>query len=385
VAEQGTSDAPSTGEDEVFALDPTSNNGSSMQSAVATPDRNVDLATAVVTTMRQLGVIGLPRNYEIFYEALSGSNPELSLAVVALSSRPTQDDLDRIGRKFFAQNHGPGIVEQARDVLARELEDIASLLRNERSHVEKYGRILEETSGGLNSRNALSRDLLQKIVGAISVATSSTLDHGRQVATSLNDKTAELESVKSKLEEYKRLADTDPLTHIWNRRAFDKEIARIYNSNKGILFNALILADIDRFKDINDRFGHPVGDRIIQIVSDIFQTSIRTDMFVARTGGEEFALIIEGASEDTTFEIAERIRLLVEQTPFSNPQTGASYGKVTVSMGICMASEADSPEDLYTKADRALYRSKVNGRNRVTRYSTMAGRGGKNWMLYKRD
>jgi diguanylate cyclase len=50
-----------------------------------------------------------------------------------------------------------------------------------------------------------------------------------------------------------------------------------------------------------------------------------------------------------------------------------------------MASEADSPEDLYTKADRALYRSKVNGRNRVTRYSTMAGRGGKNWMLYKRD
>lgn len=338
-----------------------------------------------MTTMRQLGVVGLPRNYEIFYEALSGSNPELSLAVVALNKRPTQDDLDQIGRRFFSQNHGQGIVEQARDVLARELEDIASLLRNERSHVEKYGRILEETSGGLDSRNALSRELLQKIVGAISVATTSTIDHGRQVASALTDKTAELESVKSKLEEYKRLADTDPLTQIWNRRAFDKQIAGIYNSNKGILFNALILADIDRFKDINDRFGHPVGDRIIQIVSEIFQTSIRTDMFVARTGGEEFALIVEGASEDTTFEIAERIRLLIEQTPFSNTQTGASYGKVTVSMGVCMASEADSPEDLYTKADRALYRSKINGRNRVTKHSSMAGRGNKNWLLYQKD
>jgi diguanylate cyclase len=387
VADLGTLDAPSTGGDEALGLSPdfNSKDGSPMQPAVATPDRNTDLATAVVTTMRQLGVIGLPRNYEIFYEALSGSNPELSLAVVALNNRPTQEDLDRIGRKFFAQNHGPGIVEQARDVLARELEDIASLLRNERSHVEKYGRILNETSDGLNGRNVLSRELLQKIVGAISVATTSTIDHGRQVATTLTDKTAELESVKSKLEEYKRLADTDPLTHIWNRRAFDKEIARIYNSNRGILFNALILADIDRFKDINDRFGHPVGDRIIQIVADIFQTSIRTDMFVARTGGEEFALIVEGASEDTTFEIAERIRLLIEQTPFSNHQTGASYGKVTVSMGVCMASEADSPEDLYTKADRALYRSKVNGRNRVTRHSSMAGRGGKNWLLYKKD
>ena len=355
-----------------------------MQPAAALSERNADIATAVVTMMRQLGVIGLPRNYEIFYEALSGSNPELSLAVVALSSRPTQEDLDRIGRRFFAQNHGPGIVEQARDVLARELEDIASLLRNERGHIEKYGRILNETSSGLNGRNELSRDLLNKIVGAVSTATTSTIDHGRQMAATLDDKSAELETVKSKLEEYKRLADTDPLTQIWNRRAFDKEIARIYNSNRGILFNALILADIDRFKDINDRFGHPVGDRIIQIVTGIFQSSIRADMFVARTGGEEFALIIEGASEDTTFEIAERIRLLIEQTPFANTKTGAAYGKVTVSMGLCMASEADSPEDLYTKADRALYRSKVSGRNQVTRHSAMAGRG-KNWMLYRKD
>jgi len=232
--------------------------------------------------------------------------------------------------------------------------------------------------------DTISRDLLNKIVGAVSTATTSTIDHGRQMAATLDDKSAELETVKSKLEEYKRLADTDPLTQIWNRRAFDKEIARIYNSNRGILFNALILADIDRFKDINDRFGHPVGDRIIQIVAGIFQSSIRADMFVARTGGEEFALIIEGASEETTFEIAERIRLLIEQTPFANTKTGAVYGKVTVSMGLCMASEADSPEDLYTKADRALYRSKVSGRNQVTRHSAMAGRG-KNWMLYKKD
>jgi diguanylate cyclase len=356
-----------------------------MQPAAMQTERHADIAATVVATMRQLGVLGLPRNYEIFYEALSGTNRELSLAVVSLSNRPTQDDLDRIGRRFFAQNHGPGIVEHARDVIARELEDIATLLRSERTHIEKYGRILDETSSGLGTRSLLSQELLQKIASAMSAATNSTIDHGRQVASTLSDKTAELESVKTKLEEYKRLADTDPLTHIWNRRAFDKEITRIYNSNKGILFNALILADIDRFKDINDRYGHPVGDKIIQIIADIFQSSVRGGMFVARTGGEEFALIVEGASEDATYEIAERIRMLIEQTPFSSSQTGANYGTVTVSMGICMASEADGPEDLYTKADRALYRSKVSGRNRVTRHSTMAGRAGKNWLLYKKD
>jgi diguanylate cyclase len=108
-------------------------------------------------------------------------------------------------------------------------------------------------------------------------------------------------------------------------------------------------------------------------------------MFVARTGGEEFALIVEGASEDATFEIADRIRLLIEQTPFVNSQTNAHYGSVTVSMGICMASEAESPEDLYSKCDRALYRSKMTGRNRVTRFSMLAERAGKNWMLYRTE
>jgi diguanylate cyclase len=356
-----------------------------MQPALAPTERATDIATTVLATMRQLGVLGLPRNYEIFYEALTGSNNELRLAVLALSNRPTQEELDRIGHQFFAQNHGHGIVEQARDAIAKELEDIALLLRSERHHIEKYGEILTETSSGLSNRNVVSHDLLQKIVSAISVATTSTIDHGKQVASTLSDKTAELESVKTKLEEYMRLADTDPLTLIWNGRAFDKEIANIYNSNKGILFNALILADIDRFKNINDRFGHPVGDKIIQAIADIFQTGVRGDIFVARTGGEEFALIVEGASEDTTYDIADRIRVLIEQTPFASNQTATNYGAVTVSMGLCMASEADGPEDLYTKADRALYRSKVSGRNRVTKHSSMAGRATKNWLLYKKD
>ena len=122
--------------------------GMTMQPASAPADRATDLASSVVLTMRQLGVVGLPRNYEIFYEALSGSNHELSLEVVSLSKRPTQDELDRIGRKYFANNHASGIVEHARETIAKELEEIASILRNERSHLEKYGRMLDQTAEG---------------------------------------------------------------------------------------------------------------------------------------------------------------------------------------------------------------------------------------------
>src|SRR5690606_25023377 len=150
-------------------------------------------------TMRQLGVLGLPRNYEIFYEAFTGSNKELRQAVLSLGNRPTQEALDRLGHKFFAQHHGHGIVEQARDVIARQLEDSASLLRTEHAHIETYGRIQHEPSSGLSGRNIVTGDLLHKIVSAMSIATTSTIDHGKQVATSLNEKTAELENVKTKL------------------------------------------------------------------------------------------------------------------------------------------------------------------------------------------
>ena len=356
-----------------------------MQPASVQPDRPTDIASIIALTMRQMAVAGLPRNYEIFYEALAGANHQLSLEVVALSSRPSQDDLDRIGRKFFAHNHGHRIVETAREVLARELEDIAGILRSERSQLEKFGRILGETSDGLTSRSTMSKELLEKITSVIATATTSTLDHGREVAATLTEKSAELESVKSTLEEYKRLADTDSLTQIWNRRAFDKEMAETYASKTKVLYRALILADIDRFKEINDRFGHPAGDKIIQTVAEMLRGASQASMFVARTGGEEFALIVDGVSEDASFEIANLIRLQVERMPLRAEDTGASYGGVTISMGVCMAADADGPDDLYAKADRALYRSKVAGRNRVTRHSATLDRPGKNWLLYSKE
>lgn len=163
-----------------------------MQPAIAPADKANDIAMSVVTTMRQMGVMGLPRNYEIFYEALTGTNHELTLDVVSLSHRPSQEDLDRIGRKYFAQNHEHAIVATARETLARELESVANLLRNERSHIEKYGEVLNQTSDGLNNRNAVSRELLQKIVTVMAGATASTIDHGKQVATTLSEKSAEL-------------------------------------------------------------------------------------------------------------------------------------------------------------------------------------------------
>ena len=359
-------------------------NGVRMQPTAANNAQATDIATRIVYTMRQMGVVGLPRNYEIFYEICTGANEELCDELRAFGSRPTQAELDLLSGKYFAQRDGARAIEHARDEVATRIEEVMALLRRERSSLEKYGVVLGRTSDGLSGGQAITKDLLVKIVSIMSAATDSTIEQGRQIASSMQDKSAELERVKTTLEEYKRLADTDPLTRIWNRRAFDRNIAKIYDNEKGKMFGALILADIDRFKEVNDNHGHPVGDRIIQIVAEIIGANAGEEAFVARTGGEEFAIIVEGLSEDSISRVADTVRNAVATMSFVNAETKVDYGPITVSMGICMAAEASGPDDLYSKADRALYAAKVSGRNQVTRHSALADvKSRKNWFIYK--
>lgn len=335
--------------------------------------------------MRQLGVAGLPRNYELFYEAVTAGNKELTDALSALGARPMQKELDAIARKFLPRDNAWQI-DDARESVMEKLSEIIALLKKDRSSMETYGKILGETSSGLQARPPLSREFLDRIVSVTAAATRSSIDNRNQIVSSISDKSSELQEMKSTLEEYKRLADSDALTQLHNRRAFDRVITGIYDSSRSVTFSALILADIDRFKLVNDRFGHPVGDRVIQIVAGIISSTVKDSTLVARTGGEEFAIILAGFGEDAVHRTAEEIRQAVMNAPFVNIANGANYGPVTVSLGICMAAQAKGPDDLYAKADRALYTSKAAGRNRVTKFSQLEDGGLlKNWLIYRKD
>ena len=346
----------------------------------------LDIASQIAAVMRRMGVAGLPRNYEIFYEAVTGSNDALNEALAALGDNPPQVELDRISAVHFAENSGMAVVAHAHEQIQRKLDEILKVVDKERSSLENYGRILDETAEGLASRNLVSRDLLEKVLGIMIAATNVTIVQGKQTVVSIEDKSAELDLVKQKLEEYKVLADTDSLTTIWNRRAFDKRLARVYDNPRSVMYSALILLDVDRFKDVNDRFGHPAGDRVLQKVAGVMRSFSDDSTFMARTGGEEFAVIVEATSEDAVFQLADRLRSAISMTDFETQAMVPGYGGITVSAGICMASDAPSPTDLYALADRALYTSKIQGRNCVTRQADAVERKtGKSWMLYRTD
>lgn len=345
---------------------------------VQTPDVSAQIAFA----MRSMGVAPIPRNYELFYEAYIGSNPALTRDLVALGSRATQDEIDALRALYFGDQQDK--IESAHGKLIGELETLLKLLRQEQSSLESYNRLLGETYTRISSKNTNSTDLLRNAIAIISEATGNTMAHGEQTVEQMSQRSQEMDEVRRELDEYKRIANTDSLTRISNRRAFDEKLASVYASGERPLA-ALLLADIDHFKKINDAYGHPVGDKILATVATIIRSNVRKECFVARTGGEEFAVIIEGYTAEEVHQMGERIRLALETTPFKNSKTGVNYGPITLSLGYSMAVDSDDAGELYSKADTALYCAKNNGRNRTFGYENgMKKDFNKSWLIYKR-
>ncbi|MCY0147370.1 GGDEF domain-containing protein [Hoeflea sp. G2-23] len=326
----------------------------------------------------------MPRNYELVYEALNASNASLSREFDLLGRAPGQDQLDALGKKHFPHHHRANVVEGAHTKISSELAGMLRLLKQEQSSLESYSKLLGETYHRISAKSASSTDILTNVVGMLSNATGDTMEKGKVVVEHMVERAREMEQVKLELDEYKRIANTDPLTRLANRRAFDEMLSRIYDDSRGAIYHSLIVADIDHFKKFNDTFGHPVGDRVLGVVAAVMKSTLRKDVFISRTGGEEFAVVLHDTSLDVTTEIAERIRRAVKATPLKNQKTGVDYGPVTLSLGICMASDAESAEELYNKADVALYAAKNSGRNCFQVYRPELNQEfEKNWMLYK--
>ena len=345
---------------------------------------SMDTATLVLATMRRRGISGLPRNYELVYEALNASNPTLTKQFEALGRNPAQDELDELGKKVFPHHYRTGVVEGAHDKISGELDGMLRLLKQEQSSMESYSKLLGEAYNRISTKSMASAEILNNVISVLTNATGDSMEKGKVVVEHMVERAREMEQVKLELDEYKRIANTDPLTRLANRRAFDEVLANIYNEQRNAMYYALIVADIDHFKKFNDTYGHPVGDRVLGVVAAVMKSTLRKDVFISRTGGEEFAVILEGTSLEITMEIAERLRKAVEATPLRNQKTGVNYGPITLSLGICMASDADSAEELYNKADVALYTAKHSGRNRTQLYKPELNQEfEKNWAIYK--
>jgi diguanylate cyclase (GGDEF)-like protein len=165
--------------------------------------------------------------------------------------------------------------------------------------------------------------------------------------------------------EDKVAATIDPLTGIANRRAFlESAVRALKQRSRNPQPVSALLFDLDRFKSINDRYGHGVGDRVLRAFADIAVTELRSTDLLGRLGGEEFGAVLFGAEAGSAAATAERIRQLFAA---ATPGSGEELFGASVSIGVASVSagEETDVETLLTRADEALYVAKARGRNRV--------------------
>ena len=197
-------------------------------------------------------------------------------------------------------------------------------------------------------RLAPIHDQDKKIIGAVEIFS----DNSSSVASEM------------KIEELEKLALLDELTKIGNRRFMEMglrtkidEMNR-YKSQLGVFF-----VDIDNFKDINDSYGHTMGDEVLRSVAKTLFGALRPLDILCRWGGEEFVVAVGNLDKEIIAIIAERFRSLIENSSVSSGETKLRF---TVSVGATMALEADSLDSVIKRADQLMYQSKEKGRNRIT-------------------
>lgn len=220
------------------------------------------------------------------------------------------------------------------------------------------------------------------LMGVMMLITDRLLDKKDEL---LLEKESQIETLirqkleqQGRIEELTKLANEDPLTGLMNRRAFEKVFSSLWGllprkgdprhsgesdpRHNGMIEGKLgvMMIDADFFKKINDTYGHPVGDEVLQVLARTFKKLFRATDMISRWGGEEFAILIPNVSPESARALAEKIRRAVAKTKFSIPEL-----TITVSIGVAVAEFRDDDLDLIKQVDEALYEAKENGRNQV--------------------
>lgn len=317
--------------------------------------RNNLVASKIIQFMAKMHVAPIPRNYELFYEVLSGHNPEMGRDILALGNAPQQHDLDEIGLKYNLPGHCGITAGKAASEISRTIEQISQRLT-----VALHRSTTLLASSGLDADHIGTQEDLLHFAASLHEEQSSLLHF---VTKGLET----MQECEASIEKARHISLRDHLTMLPNRIAFAEKLSALFIDKQPQTHFAMLLVNIDNFRQVNERYGATAGNRALRRLAALFRKSIKKQDFVARTAGNEFAFLFSEVPLNAAENIAERLRRTVESLRFIN-KTGQD-DKLTVSIGVAVVDGLTSAAEFYGNAEISLLAARSREGNCVVPYS----------------
>lgn len=331
-----------------------------------TTKRAIEIARFAFNEMMAAKIAPTPPNFTIWYEYHSGRNAALRKAIEELKAAGdiSAEEMQSIYEQFFTEQITGTDLATWGERIKATASQIIEALASAGSNTARYGAQLQDFSGNLAGATDIAD--IRGLVEGIMDATRVMDGHVHRLQSQVEGSTKEIVELREKLEASRKEALTDALTGLANRKCFDERLlAASKTAEEGEESLCLVLADIDNFKQLNDRFGHGFGDQVLKLVAHTLVQGIKGRDTAARFGGEEFVLILPNTPLQGAVTVAENLRKAIAAKKLARKGETKTIGTITLSFGVTQYTAGEPLDILVRRADELLYRAKRLGKNRV--------------------
>ncbi|CAG7857295.1 Diguanylate cyclase VdcA [biofilm metagenome] len=306
-----------------------------------------------------------PVNYTVCYEYLLGAYPALKQEIdqAILGATALTDTMMEHWFKIYLSDYDLTFLQQSKSDLVEIMSALAESTQLAEANVEQFGQTLEHSEKELANPDISLEAIVTHLLASTKSIQASMSVMRQQIEESQN----EIKALHERLEKTNAETMADSLTGLANRKGLDKAIeASLSASDELKSHPCLLMVDIDHFKKINDAYGHLLGDKVIKVVADALVNQIKGKDTAARYGGEEFCVLLPETELPGAVKVAENIRKEIERTRIKRAKAQEDIGSISVSIGVTRYRSKESVTNFIGRADKALYQSKQDGRNKVT-------------------
>ncbi len=308
-----------------------------------------------------------PRNYEVWYAYATGYNPSINQSInetLARNGTLGEADLEHVYAAYLSPSRLTDKIDTVNSRVMDEIEQVMAMVDAAVGTANSYSESLADVSSKLGQSK--DREGLRAIVESLVQTAQEMKENNQKLEARLTASKQEINQLQENLETVRTESLTDPLTGLSNRKFFDDALAQsIEDSIERSEPLALLMTDVDHFKNFNDTWGHLTGDQVLRLVAMSVKQNVKGQDIAARYGGEEFAVILPNTVLRSAITVADHIRRAVMSKELMKRSTGQNLGRVTISIGVATVRNYDTPQSLIARADACLYAAKRNGRNRV--------------------